>query len=109
VLPILLVSSVSNLWVAVSLIGIAVAAHQGWSVNLFTSVSDMFHKQAVGAVVGIGGLMGSIGSIIFAQATGHILQATGSYWSLFLIGGFTYLIAFLIMHFLNPNMSAAKL
>ncbi|PVZ88962.1 MFS transporter [Serratia sp. S1B] len=109
VLPILLVSNVSSLWLAVALIGIAVAAHQGWSVNLYTSVSDMFPKQAVGAVVGIGCLIGSIGSIIFAQATGHILQATGSYWSIFLMGGFAYLLGFVIMHFLIPNMSAAKL
>ncbi len=109
VLPILLVSTASNLWVAVILIGIAVAAHQGWSVNLYTSVSDMFPKEAVGAVVGIGCLIGSIGSILFAQATGHILQATGSYWSIFLMGGFAYLLGFVIMHFLTPTMSAAKL
>lgn len=109
VLPILLVSTASNLWVAVILIGMAVAAHQGWSVNLYTSVSDMFPKEAVGAVVGIGCLIGSIGSILFAQATGHILQATGSYWSIFLMGGFAYLLGFIIMHFLTPTMSAAKL
>ncbi|HGV9226032.1 MFS transporter [Citrobacter amalonaticus] len=108
VLPILLVSTTSNLWVTVILIGIAVAAHQGWSVNLYTSVSDMFPKEAVGAVVGIGCLIGSIGSILFAQATGHILQATGSYWSIFLMGGFAYLLGFIIMHFLTPTMSAAK-
>ncbi|KLQ18342.1 MFS transporter [Enterobacter chengduensis] len=108
VLPILLVSNVSNLWCAVLLIGLAVAAHQGWSVNLYTSVSDMFPKQAVGAVVGIGCLIGSLGSILFTQATGHILQATGSYWSIFLMGGFAYLLGFLIMHLLIPTMSAAK-
>ncbi|MDF0605786.1 MFS transporter [Neisseriaceae bacterium TC5R-5] len=109
ILPILLVSSVSNLWLAVSLIGIAVAAHQGWSVNLYTSVSDMFPKQAVGAVVGIGCLVGSIGSIFFAQITGHILQATGSYWSIFLIAGFAYLIGLSLIHWLVPTMQAITL
>lgn len=78
VLPIVYASVTDNLWVSVILIGIAAAAHQGWSANIFTFASDMFPKQAVGSVVGIGGMAGSIGGMIIASTVGLILEGTKS-------------------------------
>lgn len=109
VVPIIFASVVSDLWVAVALIGLAAAAHQGWSANLFTLVSDMFPNRAVGSVVGLGGMAGSIGGMLIATAAGIILQVTGHYLSLFIISGTVYLIALLIIHFLVPNMEPAQL
>ena len=67
----------SNLWVAVGLISLATAAHQGWSANLFTLVSDMFPRRAVASVVGIGGFAGSLGGMMIATATGYLLAVDG--------------------------------
>lgn len=97
-------------WVAVAVIGLAGAAHQAWSANLFTTVSDMFPKSAVASVTGMGGLAGSIGSAIFPYVTGAILDhfgaqnnASGGYAILFLFCGSVYLIAFAIHHLLAPK------
>ncbi|SAK85336.1 major facilitator transporter [Caballeronia pedi] len=109
VLPIAFVSQAENLWVAVAIVGLAAAAHQGWSANLFTTASDMFPRRAVGAVVGIGGMAGSIGGVLFSEVIGQVLQRTGHYWVLFAIGASAYLIAFGIMHLLTPKMTPAKL
>ncbi|MDR5753239.1 MULTISPECIES: MFS transporter [unclassified Caballeronia] len=109
VLPIAFVSQVDNLWGAVAIVGLAAAAHQGWSANLFTTASDLFPKRALGAVVGIGGMAGSIGGVLFSEVIGQVLQRTGHYWVLFAIGASAYLIAFAIMHVLTPRMQPAKL
>ncbi|KND61154.1 Hexuronate transporter [Candidatus Burkholderia verschuerenii] len=109
VLPIAFVSQAENLWVAVAIVGLAAAAHQGWSANLFTTASDLFPRRAVGAVVGIGGMAGSIGGVLFSEVIGQVLQRTGHYWVLFAIGASAYLIAFAIMHILTPKMTPAKL
>lgn len=108
VVPIIFASSVSE-WTAVFLIGLAAAAHQGWSANLFTIVSDMFPTRAVGSVVGLGGMAGAIGGMLIATAAGIILQFTGHYLPLFLICGFAYLIALLFIQLLVPNMTPVKL
>jgi MFS transporter, ACS family, hexuronate transporter len=109
VLPILAVTQVGD-WSAVVLIGIAGAAHQAWSANLFTSVSDVFPKRAVASVVGIGGMAGSVGGILFPIYSGKLLdkfQASGSvtagYAILFGICGSAYLVAFAINHVLAPR------
>ncbi len=109
VVPIIFASVVSNMWLAVFLIGLAAAAHQGWSANLFTLVSDMFPNRAVASVVGLGGMAGSIGGMLIAGAAGLILQLTGHYLSLFIISGSVYLIALLIIHLLVPKMEPAIL
>lgn len=109
VLPIAFVSQVENLWLAVLIIGLAAAAHQGWSANLFTTASDMFPKRAVGAVVGIGGMAGSIGGVLFSEVIGQVLQRTGQYWVLFVIGACGYLIALAVMHLLVPNMKTTSI
>lgn len=108
VVPIVIASTTSSLWLAVILIGIAAAAHQGWSANIFTLSSDMFPKQAVGSVVGIGGMFGAIGGMVISPLVGYILQTTGSYVPIFIIAASAYLVALLIIHLLVPRLEPAK-
>lgn len=109
VIPVVFTVYASNLWVATALIGLATSAHQGWSANLFTLVSDLFPKQAVASVVGLSAMFGSIAAMIFSQAVGHILEATGSYWSLFVISASAYIIAIFIIQLLIPKMTPVVL
>lgn len=109
VVPIVFASMTSNLWVAVILIGIAAAAHQGWSANIFTTASDMFPKQAVGSVVGIGGMAGAIGGMFIAKLVAYILDKTGSYVPIFAIAASAYLLALLVIHLLAPKLEPANL
>ena len=85
VVPIVLAARASSLWVAVALISLATAAHQGWSANLFTLVSDTFPRPAVGSEVGIGGFAGSVSGMLIATATGYLLEWTGSYVPIFFV------------------------
>jgi len=114
VLPIFfaLVLGKMNMWYAVTVIGIAAAAHQAWSANIFTTVSDMFPKNATASVTGIGGMFGGLGGIalsLFVQkrmfvhyrSTGHIETA---YYIMFAICASAYLVGWLIMHYLVPRM-----
>ncbi len=105
VTPIIFASQITNIWVAAILIGFAAAAHQGWSCNLFTTTSDMFPRNAVGSVVGIGGMAGALGGATMAVGTGYILQSTGQNYSIvFTIAGTLYLIALAIIHLLVPRL-----
>ena len=104
VIPIIFAAQASNLWTAVLLVGLATAAHQGWSANAFTMVSDMFPRSAVASVVGIGGFGGAIGSAMASTMTGFLLETTGSYVPVFLIAGTAYLIALGVVHLLTPEM-----
>ena len=104
VLPIVLAYRMESLWGAVVLIGIAAAAHQGFSANLLTLPSDMFPSQAVGSVVGIGGMAGAIGGMLIAKVVGYALQWTGSYMVPFLMAGVAYLIGLGVMHLLAPRL-----
>ena len=108
VVPIVFAAKASNLWVAVALVALAAAAHQGWSANLFTLTSDMFPRRAVGSVVGIGGMAGAIGGMLIALVVGEILQRTGSYVAIFIIAGSAYLVALAIIHALAPKLENAK-
>ncbi|MGE0173958.1 MAG: MFS transporter [Oligoflexales bacterium] len=108
VVPIMFASQASNLWVAVGLVSLAAAAHQGWSANLFTLASDMFPRRAVGSVVGIGGMSGAIGGMLLTLVVGEILQRTKSYMPIFIVAGSAYLVALLIIHFLAPRMELAQ-
>jgi MFS transporter, ACS family, aldohexuronate transporter len=107
VVPIVVASRVHNLWEAVALISLATAAHQGWSANLFTLASDMFPQRAVGSVVGIGGFGGAVGGMFIATFTGFLLQITHSYMLIFVVAGFAYLVALLIIQLLSPRLQAA--
>ena len=106
--PVMLAPGVQNLWGAVLLIGLATAAHQGFSANLYTLPSDLFPRKAVGAIIGIGGTIGAIGGMFMAKFTGWVLDATGSYMPMFVVAGSTYLIALLIIHLLVPRMEQAE-
>jgi ACS family hexuronate transporter-like MFS transporter len=112
VTPILLVTKASP-WGAVLLIGFAGAAHQAWSANLFTSVSDMFPRSAVASVVGVGGMAGSLGGMLFPIFAGGLLDRfqvlgniTAGYTILFGICGTAYLVAFVINHLLAPRFES---
>jgi ACS family hexuronate transporter-like MFS transporter len=106
VTPIIIATQHVSLWVAVGLLGLATAAHQGWSANIFTTASDMFPRKVVGSVVGFGGMAGSVGGMIFSASAGFILEFTGSYYSLFFIAGSAYLLALAIFQFIVPNITA---
>jgi ACS family hexuronate transporter-like MFS transporter len=109
VVPIVFAAGAAQLWLAVTLVALAAAAHQGWSANLFTTASDTFPRHAVGSVVGLGSMAGAVGGMLIAKVTGYVLQATGSYVPVFLIAGTTYLVALLILHLLEPRLEPVKL
>jgi MFS transporter, ACS family, hexuronate transporter len=109
VVPVIAAANMTNLWLAVVIIGLAAAAHQGWSANIFTTVSDMFPKKAVGSVVGLGSAAGSIGGMIFMTSAGYIVQASGSYMVLFIICGSAYLLALGLMTLLTANAKPVEL
>jgi ACS family hexuronate transporter-like MFS transporter len=110
VLPIFFVTHVGP-WPAVVLIGIAGAAHQAWSANLFTTTSDMFPKRAVASLVGVGGMAGSIGGFFFPRFAGSLLDRLGAsgYAILFGICGLAYLVAFALNHLLAPRFEPIEL
>ena len=107
VAPVILVTQVDNLWLAVGLIGLAMAGHQGWSANVLTLPSDMFPRQTVASVVGIGGFAGAFGGMGMSYFAGSQLQSTGSYGTIFLIAGSAYLVALLCVHLLAPRLEPA--
>ena len=109
VVPIVFAARADNLWMAVALIGLATAGHQGWSANVFTLTSDMFPRRAIASVVGIGGFAGAVGGMMVSTFTGFLLQATGSYMPLFLVAGSAYLLALMIVHALAPRLEPARL
>lgn len=108
VTPISIAVFADNLIAAVAVIGLAAAAHQGWSANLFTLVSDTFPKQAVATVVGLGGFAGAVGGMFIAKVAGWTLEATGSYIPLLAFASVTYLIALGIIHLLTPRLKPAE-
>ncbi len=109
ILPVAMAPIVNGKWLAVWLIGIAAAAHQGFSANLFTTASDMFPRKAVGSVVGIGGFAGAMGGFFMNLGVGWLKQNTGSFVVMFMIAGVTYVIALLIIHLLVPKLEPAKI
>jgi MFS transporter, ACS family, hexuronate transporter len=104
VVPVMFAVRIRSLWGAVAVISLAAAAHQGWSANLFTLASDMFPRNVVASVVGIGTFGGAIGGALIATLTGFLLQVTHSYVPIFLIAGVAYLIALLLIHTLSPRL-----
>lgn len=115
VIPIYFVTTVGD-WTAVLLIGLAGAAHQAWSANLFTTVSDMFPKRAVASVTGIGGMAGATGGMLFPVMTGRLLDVfkasgdvTAGYAILFAFCAFAYLVTFAINHFLAPRFETFEM
>jgi len=107
--PVMFASYASNVWVAVVIIGIATAAHQGFSANLYALPGDVFPRKAVGSVIGIGGLVSGIGGMIFAKYVGQVLETIGSYTPIFIVAGSVYLIALLTIHLITPRYAPARL
>ncbi len=108
VVPIVGVRFTTGAWSAVALISLAAAAHQAWSANLFTIVSDRFPKNAIGSVVGLGGMMGSVGGVLFPLFVGQLLdhfkstsQIAAGYNIIFGICSVAYLVAWLLIQLLS--------
>jgi ACS family hexuronate transporter-like MFS transporter len=108
-LPMVTVTYAPSPLVAVLLIGLGTAAHQAFSSNIFTMISDLYPRRAVATVAGMGGAAGAVGGILIAQATGWTLELTGSYTPIVIYAGLGYMIAFIIIHLLVPRMEAARL
>lgn len=109
VLPVFAAPWIHHLWVVVTLVGLATAAHQGWSANLFTLPSDVFPKAAVGSVIGIGGMFGAIGGALLQLVTGYVVRFTHSYVPLFVIACFAYLLALIVIHAMSPKLAPARI
>lgn len=109
VVPIAVAGGLHSVWVAVGLLSLAAAAHQGWSANIFTTASDMFPGEYVGTVVSFGQVAGAVGGAIFQPVAGHILQLTHSFVPLFLFSAFAYLVALLLLRTLAPGLQRATL
>ncbi len=107
VVPISVAGGLHSVWLAVGLLSLAAAAHQGWSANIFTTASDMFPGEHVGTVVSFGQVAGALGGAIFQPVAGHILQFTHSFVLLFLFSGSAYLLALLLLRTLAPGLERA--
>jgi MFS transporter, ACS family, hexuronate transporter len=106
VLPLLFVTGLENMWLAVVLIGIALAGHQAFSSTILSIPPDMFPKRAVGSVIGLGGFMGGVGGMIMAKSTGLVLDATGGNYTLIFAACTTvYFLAVLAVHILSPRLA----
>jgi ACS family hexuronate transporter-like MFS transporter len=109
IVPTMFAPQAGNLWVAVTLVSIAAAAHQWWSANLFTTVSDMFPRRAVASVIGIGGFAGMMAAMTFQRTTGYLLETSGgNYQLIFNFLGLSYLAALLIIHLIVPRLEPAS-
>ena len=109
VVPIVFAARADNLWLAVALVGLATAGHQGWSANVYTLASDLFPRRAVASVVGIGGFAGAVGGMLISTVIGLLLQLTGSYVPVFMLAGGAYLVALAVVHLLAPTLEAVAL
>lgn len=109
VIPIFLVAYLSNEWACIGLLSLATASHQGFSANLFTTVSDMFPRNEVASVTGIGGTAGAIGGVVISSAAGFILQYMHTYAPLFYIAASAYLVAWIMVAILAPGLRKAEI
>lgn len=116
VVPVVTAQYMHNMWTVVALISLAAGAHQAWSANIFTTASDMFPKKALSSVIGIGGMAGSVGGMLFPLFVGNVLEyfkeagnKTAGYNIIFVVCGFAYLLAWLVMHFLAPTMKRVEI
>ena len=107
VLPVMFATTIDNLWISVIIIGIAAAAHQAFSANVYALPSDLFPRFAVGSVIGIGGTLGAVGGMVFSLHAGDVLQRLGSYTPLFVLAGAAYFLALLAVHLLSPRLQRA--
>jgi ACS family hexuronate transporter-like MFS transporter len=109
VLPVMFAMHADSLWLAVAIVGAATAGHQAFSVNLYTFPSDVFPRQAVASVVGIGGTAGAIGGMLMSKYAGWILDSIGSYTPIFIVAGTVYWVALGTLQLLSPRMATVRL
>lgn len=107
--PMLFAARVPTEWGAIALLSLAVGAHQGWSANLYTTISDMFPSGAVGSIAGIAGMAGSVGAAILSIGAGRMLEKTHSYTPLFMLAGSVYLVALVLLQTLAPGLKRVHL
>ena len=108
-LPVMFAVQASNIWVAVAFIGLACAAHQGFSTNLFAMPGDLFPRYAQGTLIGLGGFAGAAGGFIASKSLGVLLDTVGSYEPFFIACGLAYLIALLVTHLINPRYAEVRM
>jgi ACS family hexuronate transporter-like MFS transporter len=106
-LPVVGAMYASNLWLAVALIGLACAAHQGFSANLYALPSDLFPRWAAGSIVGLGGFAGAMGGTLMSLYAANVLQLIGSYTPIFVFASLAYLLALLVVHLIVPRYAPA--
>ncbi|HSZ09465.1 MAG TPA: MFS transporter, partial [Steroidobacteraceae bacterium] len=109
VVPVMFAVHADSLWLAVALVGIATAGHQAFSATLYTFPSDVFPRQAVASVVGIGGTAGAIGGMLMAKYAGWVLDSMGSYTPIFIVAGTVYATALMVLHLLSPRLKRVAL
>jgi ACS family hexuronate transporter-like MFS transporter len=109
VTPIAFAMYAANIWLAVGIIGLAAAAHQGFSANLYTLPSDVLPRRAVATVIGIGGALGAAGGMLMSKFAGWVLDTTGSYTPIFIVAACAYGLALLVIHLLTPRYAPASL
>ena len=107
VLPMMFSQNITNLWAGVLVLGLATAAHQGFSSNLYTLVSDMFPRRCVASVAGFGGTAGYLGASIFQVFVGYSVQGAGNYTLPFICAGTAYFIALGVIQLFAPNIKPA--
>jgi ACS family hexuronate transporter-like MFS transporter len=109
ILPLVFATQVQSIWIVAFIIGLAAAAHQGWASNIFTIVSDVYPKKAIGTMVGLSGFTGAIGGALAASFVGLVLEISGSYTLIFIIASAMYLLAWLILKLMIPQIQQIKL
>jgi ACS family hexuronate transporter-like MFS transporter len=109
ILPVMLVSQTHSLWIAIVLIAMAAAGHQGWASNIFTIVSDIYPKNAVGSMMGLSGFAGAVGGALSAPFIGLLLEHTGSYLLIFLMASSVYLVNWLILKIFIKEIAPVSL
>jgi ACS family hexuronate transporter-like MFS transporter len=103
IVPVILAPSLSSLWGATLIIGLAASAHQGWTANIWTLVTDALPRPAVSSVFGFGGMVGAVGGMVIAKVAGYVLETTGSYVVLFLMIPACYALGLLLLHIIMPR------
>src|SRR5690606_19205234 len=108
VVPIIFASQTDNLFIAVGLISLAAASHTGWMANVYAIISDVFPRGAIGTVTGVSVLSAVGGGMVYATTVGYILEKTGSYFLIFLMSGFAYLLAWIVLKVGIPDLKPIK-
>lgn len=107
-LPVMFAASVSSLWLAVAIIGLAAAAHQGFSATLYALPADLLPRGGVGTVIGMGGALGAVGGMAMSKYTGWVLDSQGDYRPVFLVAGCAYFVSLTLIHLLSPKLEPVR-